>query len=98
MNVLRRVKLGAIVVSTLQTTSLAYFCAGMTCWIVLAIAYLRMGYRTSNAATAVVKICVAIPVIVLWPLLMLALWRSERTARREHALRMKQDEPSQGSS
>lgn len=84
--------------SGLETASLAYLCAGLTCWVVLAIAYLRIGLRSTGLGSALPKVVIAMPVILLWPLLVFALVRREKVDKRSQALRVKQDEPSQGSS
>lgn len=81
--------------STWETVSLVYLTAGLTCWLVLTVAYLRIGLRTSDLQSAVTKVVIALPVVVCWPLLVLALVRSERVDRGSRALAMKQDEPSQ---
>ncbi|MBA3312225.1 MAG: hypothetical protein M3552_04000 [Planctomycetota bacterium] len=84
--------------SKLETVSLTYLCAGLTCWLVLAVAYMRIGQRSPHAGPAIRKAILALPVVVLWPLLVLALRRHEKAERRTGAVRMKQDEPSQGPS
>ena len=81
--------------STWESASLAYLSAGVACWLVLAVAYLRIGLRTSNSQSAAMKIAIALPVVALWPLLVLALVRNERSERRSRSLQIKQDEPSQ---
>jgi len=78
-----------------EMASLAYLSAGVTCWLVLTAAYLRIGLRTSHVPSAAKKVAIALPVIALWPLLVLAVVRSERSERRSRTLPMKQDEPSQ---
>jgi cytochrome c biogenesis protein CcdA len=81
--------------STWGTVALVYFTAGLTCWMVLAIAYVRIGRHTSSLNSAATKVAIALPVIVFWPLFVLALLRSERLERHSRAQQMKQDEPTQ---
>jgi hypothetical protein len=75
-----------------ETASLVYLAAGLTCWLVLTVAYLRIGRRTSELSAAATKVAIAVPVIVFWPLLILALVRSERIERRSGSLAVKQDD------
>ncbi len=81
--------------STWETASVAYLSAGVACWLVLTVAYVRIGVQTSNLPAATKRIAIAMPVIALWPLLVLAVARKERIERRSRLLPMKQDEPSQ---
>lgn len=81
--------------STWETASLAYLSAGVACWLVLTVAYLRIGLRTTSLQAAATKVAIALPVIALWPLLVLAVVRKERSERRTRTVQTKQDEPSQ---
>jgi hypothetical protein len=78
-----------------ETASLVYLAAGLTCWLVLTVADLRIGRRTSELSAAATKVAIALPVIVFWPFLILALIRSERVDRRSGSVAVKHEEPSQ---
>jgi hypothetical protein len=85
---------GTSIMSTWETASLAYLSAGVACWLVLTVAYVRIGLQTSNRPAAAKKVAIALPVIALWPLLVMAIVRNERAQRRSRSLPIEQDEPS----
>lgn len=73
--------------NTTETAALVYFAVGVTCWLVLVVAYARRGTRThAGPAQVLTKIIIALPVVLVWPLLVIALVRRESHAeghRRE---------------
>ena len=75
--------------SAMRTAGLVYLAAGLTCWAVLAVAYLRLGalHAEGRAAhglrRALVKTLIALPVVLLWPILVAGLLRREAPARGE---------------
>ncbi|HEX6986454.1 MAG TPA: hypothetical protein VF170_13810 [Planctomycetaceae bacterium] len=65
--------------TALETAALAYFAAGVACWLVLVAAYARKGTRSRGGFAAfLAKTVLGLPVVLLWPLLVIALLRRER--------------------
>jgi hypothetical protein len=70
--------------NAIRTTALVYLAAGLTCWAVLVVAYLRLALSTRGGLRkALRKAVFALPVLLLWPILVVGLLRREsRTVNR----------------
>jgi hypothetical protein len=67
--------------NALQTAALVYLAAGITCWVVLAVAYARRGGRSGwGLRQLMLKALIALPVVVAWPMLVVGLVRREARA------------------
>lgn len=64
--------------NAIQTAALVYLAAGLTCWVVLVVAYLRLALSARGGlAAALRKAVFALPVLLLWPILVVGLLRRE---------------------